>query len=243
MITRTQATLVVVGIACGLTGCDGRPSRSQFLAPSSVTTPAAQPTPSAPVLTVFAEAATGFSTSEVRDAQGQVVQFTRSGDLIWMADGTRFSGFPPAGGNYVQAESRCQCWLEVRFGSEGGERRAYLTADYGHDNPATLLDLEVVAGALVMTRSSVYPPGSFTVSGLVFENTPQGPSPLEGAGVSLGYGTGWLNTTTDANGLYRIEGVQYWTETFVVGKEGFQKFEREISIKGDTRLDIELVRQ
>jgi hypothetical protein len=27
------------------------------------------------------------------------------------------------------------CGFEVRFGSENGERRAYLTIDYGHDNP------------------------------------------------------------------------------------------------------------
>ena len=56
----------------------------------------------------------------------------------------------------------CQegCAFEVRFGDEGRRARAYLTADYGHDNPGTLVDVEVSQGALVVNRTLVFPPGS-----------------------------------------------------------------------------------
>ena len=110
-------------------------------------TPPTSPTPPLGTmngLMLFTEGASGFATSDVRDAQDQVIQFSVTRDLIWAADGRRFSGYPVSG-IYVNAEKLCACWFEVRFGTVNGERRAYLTADYGHDNPGTLLDIETVA--------------------------------------------------------------------------------------------------
>ena len=46
---------------------------------------------------------------------------------------------------------------KFRFGTKDGERRAYLTADYGHENPGTLVDVDVVGGALFVKRLSVFP--------------------------------------------------------------------------------------
>ena len=138
--------------------------------------PHRRPRPSTAALQVFVDAASGFSTSDVRDAQEQIVQFNTAGELIWTADGTRFAGYS-VGGIFINADRLCQCRFEVRFGTNGGERRAYLTADYGHENPGTLVDLDVVSGALVAGRSSVGPAGSYTLSGIVTAVTVSGLTP------------------------------------------------------------------
>ena len=52
------------------------------------------------------------------------------------------------------------CAFIVRFGIKDGKRRAYLTVDYHDDNPGTLVDVEVANGALVVTQTELYPPGS-----------------------------------------------------------------------------------
>jgi hypothetical protein len=44
-------------------------------------------------LAVFVESGTGFQTSDLRDAQNQINQFSASGELIWTADGTRLPGY------------------------------------------------------------------------------------------------------------------------------------------------------
>ena len=125
-------------------------------------------------LRVFVDQASGFSTSDLRDAQEQIVQFNTDNELIWIADGTRLPGYSVQG-NFIPAEASCQCWLAVRFGTSNGERRAYLTADYGHDNPGTMVDLEIAGGALVVRRTDVFVPGTYTLSGVVTEQTPSGP--------------------------------------------------------------------
>ena len=68
-----------------LVGC-GESSPS---APTAVTAvPLAPPTTSdTPV--VFTELATGFSTSDLRDIDEQILQVTRDGALVWTVDGTR----------------------------------------------------------------------------------------------------------------------------------------------------------
>ena len=134
-------------------------------------------------LVVFVEPGSGFSTSEVRDAQGHVVQFDQRGRLIWTADGARLTGFTLSDGLFVVPPDHvCQCWFEVRFGTDDGQRRAYLTADYGHDNPGTLVDLDVAGGQLLVSRSQVYPPGTFTLSGVVTEETAAGIVPCQAHG-------------------------------------------------------------
>src|SRR4051812_12782715 len=125
MRNRTRTGVVLLGLVQALAGCDG--SRSSLpSAPSSG--------PSLSALVMFREKSSGFSTSELRDAQEQVGQFTPAHELIWTADGTRLPGFR-AEGNFTPAETACKCTLVVHFGTRNGERRAYLTADYIHDNP------------------------------------------------------------------------------------------------------------
>ncbi len=163
------------------------------------------PPPPTTILVVFTDSASGFSTTDLRDAEDQIVQFSKANELIWTEDGRRLPGYPVSG-NSINAEKGCNCWFEVRFGTKDGERRAYLTADYGHDNPGSIVDLEIVGGALVTSRTDVYPPGTFTLSGVVTEATPTGDVPVEGVAVYRGYSTGWLEAITDRHGYYRFLG-------------------------------------
>lgn len=112
-----------------------------------------------------------------------------------------------------------------------------------------------------------WPPGPFTanvtLSGVVFEATPAGPMPIEGAWAYCelcGQDThSW--SRTDANGAYRFTGV--WglgggPTSLGIEKDGFVDPVgvppttppnpsgpgwREVRIDGDTRFDIQLVRR
>jgi hypothetical protein len=243
MTKRTHMGIVLLAIATGLAGCNRTDAPQPTLGPSPVPGAAPVPTPTAPQLISFADIATGFITSDVRDAQNHVVQFNSNGDLIWTADGTHLNGYRVAGALYVAAETLCQCWLEIRFGTEDGERRAYLTADYGHSNPGTLINLDVASGSLVMTQSDRYPPGSYTLSGVITELTSTGLVPIEGVEVWRLYGSGWQEGTTDRNGFYKIQGLYDRTDTVSAGKQGYQSFEERVAVHGDTRLDIQLARR
>src|SRR5437867_2192075 len=99
-------------LAQGLVGCGSRspstPStRSMPSAPAAAAPSAPAPAPSpAPVeLALFTDPASGFSTSDVRDAQDEIVQFTTDGELVWTADGTRFSEYF-VDGNFIAYHHR-----------------------------------------------------------------------------------------------------------------------------------------
>src|SRR4029453_13966684 len=157
-------------------------------------------------LHVFTDVATGFSTAEVRDAQDQIVHFDADGYLIWAENGTALTGFPVVDG-LIPALPACSCWLVIRFGTVDGERRAYLTADYGHDNPGTVIDLEVAGGALTVTQRRGYPPGTYPLAGVVTEVTGNGVVAVGGAEVYLLVGDGYRYATTDVSGAYEIRGL------------------------------------
>lgn len=70
---RMSRGIVLLALAQGLTGCGGAGSSSAPSAPSSVPQPVPQPTPIQ--LAVFTDPASGFSTSDVRDVQEQIVRF------------------------------------------------------------------------------------------------------------------------------------------------------------------------
>lgn len=242
--------IALLMLALGLVNCgDSGPS-----APGSPSRPSAASTP-APKgdLTVFTDPATGFSTTDLRDVQEQIMQLSAIGELIWTADGTRLPGYrvtsptPTGDGTALFIEGKIcpeQCAFEVRFGTRGGERRAYLTVDYVHWNPGTLVDVEVAGGALVVTQTDMYPPGSPTLSGAVSEMTPKGRTPVEGAEVWRSAGPGWRFATTDENGLYRIQGLYDGSEEVATIKEGYLDHETTVvAIHGDTVYDIELVRK
>ena len=237
--TRTLSGMLMLAAAVGLAGCD---SDHGPLAPSPNPPSTPQPQPGQPPQPlVFYDGATGFSTSDLRDAQDQIVRITNVGELIWVADDTRLPGYWVTQGIYISC-SPCGGALEIRFSGQNGERRAYLTVDYGHDNPGSLIDLEVAGGALVARRTSVFPPGTYTLSGVVTEATPAGSVPLADVKVYRGYATGWIEATTDRHGFYEIHGLYDREDVVVAKKEGYETRKSQVAIGGDTRFDIELVR-
>jgi hypothetical protein len=232
---------LLLTLLTALAGCDS-PAPST---PSPVPSPA--PT-AAPTLVVFTELTTGFATSDLRDAQDQIVQFTSANELIWAADGTRLPGYRT--NSFISRGHRHQfiegkicaagCAFEVRFGTADGDRRAYLTVDYGHDNPGTVVDVEVAGSELLVVQTDEYPPGSPTLSGIVTGTTARGRVPLEGVTVWRGISSGWRGTHTDRNGFYEIRGLIEGNDAVAIDKDGYEKQETDVVIAGHTRFDIEL---
>ena len=237
--------MCVCSLIQGLAGCGRSDSRPAPLAPSVIQEPV-----NPKQLIVFRDPLTGLSTSDVRDAQDQIVRFTAAGELVWTADGTRLPGHSVQGPGYrsfsnVPAEPSCQCWLVVRFGASNGERRAYLTSDYIHFNPRTLVALEIASGALIVKRTDLFPPGTYTLSGTVTEATQTGLTPIENASVYRldEEESGWDQTTTDRNGFYQIDGLTDGSRVTGFTKDGYQRVEQALPIHGDTRLDVQLIRR
>ena len=115
-----------------MAGCETGPSPS---APSSAQRP--PPQQSVEVrnaeLVAFPDGS-GLLTSDARDSEDEVVQFTRGGELIWAADGRRIPGyrvrthvFERDPWSFVEGEL-CpeKCELEIRWGIKDGEKRAVL---------------------------------------------------------------------------------------------------------------------
>jgi Carboxypeptidase regulatory-like domain len=243
---RQVSVVLVLALATGLAGCSGS------TAPITPSGPlvGSVPTPNPSLLTVT-DSSTGFSTTDFRDADDRIVQITRDDELVITRDNSRLRGYRLAGGSnwaywiYRQpcVGEECWPWLEIRFGSQAGQPRAYLTADYGHDNPGTLVSLTVVDGKLNVTGTDKFPPGSPTLSGQVTEMTPSGPIPVTGAGVYLGVVSGYRDAVTDNNGFYQIQGLVKTTAEIFAGAAGYQNQKQQLTINGDTRLDFQLVRQ
>jgi len=235
MTTKSLAGIVLLA-ANGLVGCGSPVVPTPPSAPSA---PSGVPQTPA-TLVMFKDPVTGLSTPDVRDARGHIVQFTTANELIWI-DGTHIPGH--------QVDSRqevsCQCWLVVRFGAADGERRAYLTGDIGHYNQGTVVDLEITDGALAVTWSDLFPPGTYTLSGYVSEATATGLVPIENADLSRlnEEQGGWDETTTDKNGFYQLHGLSDGSRKAVFSKEGYQKIEQDLRVQGDTRFDIQLLRR
>ena len=120
-----------------------------------------------------------------------------------------------------------------------------MTADLGHSNPGTLVDLEITGGALVVSWTDVFPPGTYTLSGYVTEATATGLVPIENADVERinQEQGGWDSTTTDKNGFYQLHGLSDGSRKAAIAKEGYQTIEPDIPVRGDTRFDIQLLRR
>ena len=244
-----KPSILLLALLPALTACG---QSSSPVVPSESRPPPAPavPTPPASALAVFVDDDTGFQTSDLRDAQNQVIQFSNSNELLWTADGTRLPGyrvwshtFQDGRRHYFVDGKICEtgCAFEVRFGSDNGERRAYLTVDYGHDNPGTMVDVEVINGALQVVQTDVYPPGTPTLSGVVTGMTARGPVRLEGVAVSRGISTGWRLAMTDRNGFYEIPGLVDGSDSMYIRKEGYEtRTIDNVVIAGDSRFDIEL---
>lgn len=243
MPNKSLAGVAVLLVASGLFGC----SNPAAPAPSA---PAAVSQPNPGVLVVFTDPVTGRSTSDVRDAQGHVVQFTTGGELIWI-DGTHVPGHQVGGPGHpyfgnVAPEPSCQCWLTVRFGAADGERRAYMTGDVGHSNPGTIVALEMMGSGLVVSWTDLFPPGTHTLSGVVTEATATGPVPIDNAEVWRldEEQSGYDHSTTDQNGFYQLHGLSDNSRLTAFSKDGYQtKDHVDIPVRGDTRFDVQLLRR
>lgn len=150
---RTAGRLcALLALVSGAAGCN--------LASPSPLPAAPPPSSGATALAVFMDRTTGFSTSDVRDADDQILRFNTKGELIWIDGETRFGGYI-ADGQVITADRVCEaCYFFVRFGTRDGEPRAYLTwaGDDTEAHPATLLDVEVVAGRLVVQSTATRVP-------------------------------------------------------------------------------------
>jgi hypothetical protein len=91
---RISAGIVLLMLVHGLAGCADSDSLSPS-APSPVLQITPTPGPQAPPvkLAVFTDSATAFSTSDVHDAQEQIVRFNTADELVWVANETRFAEF------------------------------------------------------------------------------------------------------------------------------------------------------
>lgn len=143
-----SVAVLVFMLIGGAAACGGSES-----APTTPSPPPPPPPPSSPVqLVVFSDPTTSFTTSDVRDAQRQIVRFDMANNsLIWAADSRSFSGYP-VNGLFIRADR----FFQVRFGTEDGERRAYFTEAVA----TTICDVEIVGGQLVINPTSLTVPGS-----------------------------------------------------------------------------------
>lgn len=98
------------------------------------------PTPTPPTLTLasFTDPR-GGSTNDVRDSEGDIVRFTVDGLLVWPPTMATFGGFPVAGNLIGPTQG-----FEIRFGTEGGQRRAYFT----ERGPGTICDIDLINGMI-----------------------------------------------------------------------------------------------
>ena len=137
------------------------------------------------------------------------------------------------------------CWLIVRLGTSSSERRAYFSADYGHDTPGTLVDLEIVGNVLVVNRTTVFAPGTYTLTGVISEMTDDGLIPVEGADVwrTNEELTGSQVVRTGQNGVYVLGGLYDGGQAITVTKDGYQTVKAVVAVEGDTRFDSQLVRR
>lgn len=108
--------------------------------------------PAGSSFSVFTDPASGFSTTDVRDLDDQIVRFnTADNTMLWTPDNLLFDGWV-VNGNFLDAARMFQ----VRFGSVSGEKRAYFT----EAGRGTLCDLKVEQNILQLLPTNVFPPQS-----------------------------------------------------------------------------------
>jgi hypothetical protein len=239
MIVRGVLAVAVAALAgCGPTA-------------SSPSVPSLPPESATPALLAFKDPESGRLISDLRDADDQIVQIDAAGELIWAADGTRFPGYRVSNGTVDGVSiswidgTICPegCAFEIRFGTAGGERRAYLTVDYSHHNPGTLVDVAIVGGALAVTQTAAFPPGTPSLSGRVTEASAPGNVPLEGVTIMIEISSGTRHATTDINGIYRFPGLYKVSVPVWASRVGYRPQGATAAIDGDTSLDFQLLRQ
>ena len=144
---RMSPGVVVLALASSFAACGGASTPSM---PTPVAAPDRAPPPVVGLVTFF-DPGSGISTTDVRDSDDQVVRFNTAGELIWVADDTRFPGFPIHMPFIMDDYS-----YRVVFGTKDGERRPYFAA-HGED---VMYDIESVNGRLTITATSLPVPGT-----------------------------------------------------------------------------------
>jgi hypothetical protein len=244
---------IVSAFAVALASCAGDPPAL----PSYPTPPSSVPPPQVDTTALmrFLEPSTGFSTTDLYDAHDRVLQVSLAGGLVVAETGVKVQGVTLASYSSIYGPptyfisstvQMCEvpCDLSVRFGADGGRRRAYLTVDYGHSNPGTRVDVAVVDGVIVVTQTASYPPGTPTLSGTITEMTADGPVPVSGALVARGVPAGWQSARSDENGFYSVRGLIDGVDDVLVLKAGYQQAEaRQLQLNGDRQLDFRILRR
>ena len=99
-------------------------------------------------IAVFVDTQTAFSTTDVRDVNGDIVRFDTSTDsIIWAASGAAYqTGFWPVNGVFLAGGG-----FQVRFGTQGGQRRAYFT----ETGNGFICQIAVIGGNLFISGTNV----------------------------------------------------------------------------------------
>ncbi len=91
-----------------------------------------------------------------------------------------------------------------------------------------------------------FPPGTYTLSGVITEATATGLVPIENAEVWRldEEQSGWDHSTTDTNGFYQLHGLSDGSRRATFSKDGYQKLDLgDVPVHGDTRFDAQLSRR
>jgi hypothetical protein len=92
-----------------------------------------------------------FKTADVLDVDGEIVNFdTETNAIISAEDGTAYQ----AGTWVVNGNLLAGGGFQVRFGTDGGVKKAYFT----ETGPATICDIEVLGGTVLISPTAVQVP-------------------------------------------------------------------------------------
>lgn len=106
--------------------------------------------PASARLVVFADPDSDFTTTEIYDVEGEVVEFNAADEaMIWTADDSSFDGWPVERELFFH-----EGFFQIRFGSENGEMKAYFTEAVNE----TICDIQNIGGRLQIFPSKVFVP-------------------------------------------------------------------------------------
>ena len=123
---RIRRAILILIITQGLAGCDssnGRTIRQRPRLPSQPTLPGASS------LVAFRDSVSGFSTTDLRDAEDEIVQLNSAGELILVSQHARLPGYRLTQHTTeynMEKRKICPqgCAFAIRFGIKSGDRGA-----------------------------------------------------------------------------------------------------------------------
>jgi hypothetical protein len=93
------------------------------------------------------------------------------------------------------------------------------------------------------TAPSTAPAAAATLSGVVFASTPTGVTPVGDVRIEVQQGTLRLSATTDQRGEYSVSGLVAGSVSVSARRDGYETVTRTVTLAGDTRLDLQVVRR